>query len=208
MYNSSLQPNSYDSIIREANQVDAFIKGQHQYRYEHQHRRWEYGLAIALIKEVKPKSILNVGGGNSPLSRMAYKYCPYVTEIDPNVPDTKFPEIAYIDDEFPNPGLRGKFDLVLCTSVIEHVEHDHLFFRELLNIARGHVFLTTDFHPTGKQFSMAHLRTYNSSSLEYLMDIAYEHGFMPLGEPNYSYKVPMVYDYTFASLTLAKVYDV
>lgn len=204
MYNTALQPNSYNDLP-EAFEVEQLAVGNNQFRYEHVHRKWEYGLALKLIRELQPKSILNVGGGNSPLSSIAAKHCQYVTEIDPNTPSVKFPEIAYIDDNFPTPGLKGKFDLVLCTSVIEHVETDLFFFRALLTQASRAVFLTTDFHPSGKSFSQAHLRTYNPSSLDDLMDIAYnEFGFLPYGELGYGYKTPMVYEYTFASLALVK----
>ncbi len=200
IYNTCLQPDSYNEFDDHI-WVEEFIGGKRQFRYEHPHRKWEYGLAIRLAKELKPKTILNVGGGNSPLSSMFTTFSTKVTEIDPNKPSEEFPDIEYIHDIFPVRGI-GKHDLVVCTSVIEHVEDDKNFFDNLLDHSISAIFLTTDFHPSGKQFSQAHLRTYNMEAMMEFINKARVVGFMPYGSIHYYYKTPMVYDYTFASLAL------
>jgi 2-polyprenyl-3-methyl-5-hydroxy-6-metoxy-1,4-benzoquinol methylase len=201
LYNTTLKPNGYDGLP-EAQEIRDFNKNG-LYRYEHEHRAWEYGLAMKLIKQYNPVSILNVGGGNSPLSMWAANRGIEVTEIDPNVPMRRFPSISYIDANFPTKDL-GQFELVLCTSVIEHVEDDANFFSSLLTHAKDLVFLTTDFHPSGRAFSPAHLRTYNAEDLLMMIVAAKIKGFSPIWGFDYSYEQAMVYDYTFAALALVR----
>lgn len=204
-YNKCLKPDGYDDLP-EAQEVVDFIKDS-LFRYEHEHRKWEYGLALKLIREFNPKTVLNVGGGASPLSSLAVQEgAKKVTEIDPTY-GAKYPNIEYIYEPFPVEGI-GTHELVICTSVIEHVENDKEFFRALLEHSDNLVFITTDFHPSGKRFSYAHSRTYNEDMMDELIEIAHIQGFVTLGDVDYFYKEPMVYEYTFAALALVRVKDV
>lgn len=203
MFNICLTPSSYYGLP-EAQEVADFIKQNTGYRYEHEHRKWEYGQALQFIRQHDVKTVLNVGGGNSPLSSMLAREGREVTEIDPNPPSRTFAGIKYINDKFPKSGL-GKFDAVISTSVIEHVQtRDIEFFTGLLDSSSSLVFLTTDFHPSGVRFSQDHYRTYDKAGMLTLIGIAKTKGFQPADDPSYVFEVPMVYNYTFASLALWK----
>ena len=203
LYSKCLTSEGYIDLP-EALEIEQFAK-KGNYRYEHVHRAWEYGLAMTLIKQYEPKTMLNVGGGNSPLSMWAAERGVEVTEIDPNKPSQLFANITYIHEPFPAKGLR-QYEFVVCTSVIEHIDKDDMhFFKYLLDHAKDIMFLTTDFHPTGKAFSQAHYRTYNQTDMILMMEIARIRGFDLIGrEFDYTYKDNMVYDYTFASLALVR----
>lgn len=202
MYNSTLTEDGYNGLP-EAQEVFDFYKSNPFYRYEHEHRKWEYGLALKFIREFGANTILNVGGGNSPLSSIFVKEGKKVTEIDPTPVDREFSGITYIHEEFPKKGL-GKFDAVVCTSVIEHVQEDEKFFKKLLEHSSDLVFITTDFHPEGKAFSGAHYRTYNLDGIQHFINIGMEKGFSPVDVSAYRFSTEMVYNYTFASLAFRK----
>lgn len=208
IYNTALTPaNQYvetkKGVAGETWKMEQFAKMNSFYRYEHTHRRWEYALCACLIKEFQPKNMINVGGGNSPLSSWAFEQGVEVTEIDPNPPSVRLPGLKYIDDNFPVEGL-SSYELVACTSVIEHVENHKRFFVDLLEHSSRVVYLTTDFHPSGGRFSYAHLRTYNAEAMWDFVHLAKPYGFIPYGEVDYRYDGPMVYDYTFAALALVR----
>lgn len=208
LYNTCLRPDNErfrKDRVDETHEMEGFIGRNSFYRYEHIQRRWEYGQAMRLIKQYKPKTMLNVGGGNSPISTWAVERGVAVTEIDPNRPSRLLPGITYIHEEFPVKDLSRDFELVICTSVIEHIPKDDMhFFKALLDHSKELVLITMDFHPSGKPFSYAHYRTYSPTDLELMINIAKIRGFSPVGDVDYRYDGPMVYDYTFASLALIK----
>lgn len=203
LYNTTLKSEE-DWQFVEAQEIEEYNRTKQDFRYEHVARKWEYGLAMRLIKEYNPKTMLNVGGGNSPLSLWAVERGIEVTEIDPNKPNKLFTNIRYIHENFPVSGL-GQYELVVCTSVLEHIpENDMHFFKALLDSASDLAFITMDFHPRGEAFSYAHYRTYNSTDLELMIQIAKIRGFSPIGRVDYEFVSPMVYDYTFAALALVR----
>ena len=61
---------------------------------------------------------------------------------------------------------RFKFDSVVCSEVIEHVEEDGLFLKELLKLAKSRVVLTTPARPI---VSKGHLRCYTKETLASLL---------------------------------------
>lgn len=176
------------------------------FRYEHKHRSWEYGMAIRFLRDYDVARVLNVGGGNSPLSSFLADSGKFVAEIDPGSPDIVRKNVSYIIDSFPTSLFSTeKFDAVLCTSVIEHIPDDISFFLGLLKISSKLVFITTDFSESGEAFSRSHLRTYNVNSIENLITIANKNDFEVVGRYDYTYDGNHVYDYTFASLALRRV---
>jgi 2-polyprenyl-3-methyl-5-hydroxy-6-metoxy-1,4-benzoquinol methylase len=181
-------------------------------RFEHEHRRWEYGLTIKALQEIGAKKVLEVGGGGSLLVPLAYLSGMEVIEVDPwdctetlekQAQKLNSGPIRYFQQDFLDFDLDEKFDAVVCTSVIEHVEEHESFFLKLLEYVapEGLLILTTDFHPTGNTFSTNHRRTYSEESLLKYIDMA--KGFTVFGDGyDYKYSGNHVYQYTFASLVL------
>jgi 2-polyprenyl-3-methyl-5-hydroxy-6-metoxy-1,4-benzoquinol methylase len=60
-----------------------------------------------------------------------------------------------------------KFDSVVCSEVIEHVEDDELLIHCLREITKYNLIMTT---PCRKVISVGHLRTYNYKMLDELFD--------------------------------------
>lgn len=182
-------------------------------RFEHDHRRWEYGLALQALLDNESKNVLEVGGGGSLLVPLVYLKGMKVTEVDPwDCADTLVKQearlgllekIRYFQNDFLDFDLDEQFDAVVCTSVIEHVLEHEEFFQKLLSYVKpeGILVLTTDFHPSSKQFSQAHLRTYSEKDL-----LAYANsarGFDFLGDGyDYTFWGNYVYEYTFGSLVM------
>lgn len=181
-------------------------------RFEHKHRRWEYGIALKALQDNHTKTVLEVGGGGSLLLPLLHLKGMDVTEVDPwdcadllekqTLKINGLP-IKYFQQDFMDFELDEKFDAVVCISVIEHV-HDHeKFFLKLLEyVAPGGVLvLTTDFYPTKQKFSDAHARTYAKEDLLRYAKLA--KGFTFLGDGyDYEFKESHVFQYTFGSLVL------
>lgn len=184
-------------------------------RFEHEHRRWEYGLALQALIDNKFVDVLEVGGGGSLLVPLAYLNGMRITEVDPwdcrdflLEQETRLgltEKIQYFQKDFLDFNIDKQFDAVVCTSVIEHVPEHKKFFQKLLSYVKseGILILTTDFYPTGEQFSQNHLRTYSEESLlDYLKSAK---GFKLFGENfDYTFWGNYVYQYTFASLILQR----
>jgi len=177
------------------------------YRYEHPHRKWEYGLAMKFLREVEARTVLNIGGANSPLSTALFNLGMEVTEVDPDAPDERLPNIKYLDKEFPYKGI-ARYDAIVSTSVIEHVSDHMKFFSDILIHADKAVFLTMDFSPEGKTFSKYHIRTYSDTDMATFRSMAtsskYGYEYQDTSEYDYTSREKNVYDYNFASLALVK----
>jgi len=193
--------------------IEPFMKKIHpNYRYEHPMRKWEYGLALKFLLEIGAETVLDVGGGGSLLAPILAHHGMHVTQIDPDPSGestvAKQNEILkqsneFICEDFLKYNGRKKFDAVLCMSTIEHIktENEKAFFAKLLKPA-PYLFLTTDYSPKGKTFSVDHERTYNATALRRLAKLA--KGWDFYGAVEYRYVEPLVYDYTFATLALYK----
>ena len=188
-------------------------KLNHTYRYEHEHRKWEYGMALRYLLQNDIKTVLDVGGGGSILAPMLSIYGFEVTQLDLDSGEKEVEyqnqflenKIKFIYGDFSEDLALDKYDAVVSISVIEHVKKDRLFFSNLLKHARKIVFITTDFHPSGKAFSDAHLRTYNSNSIyDLVSNVEFPFIFTDY-DPKYSYKGNFVYEYSFASIALEHI---
>lgn len=186
------------------------------YRYEHEHRKWEYGMALRFLLQNNVKTVLDVGGGGSIFSPLLSMYGFEVTQLDAGYGEKEVEyqnqflknKIKFTYGDFSKDQKLGKYDAVVSISTIEHVENDEDFFNNLLKHSKNLVFFTTDFHPSGKPFSGAHLRTYNKDSLAKLVfnskNVTFR--FPNLVLPTFVYTGDYVYDYSFASVALVK-YD-
>jgi len=229
------------ALFEEHKEVEALVNAQPGlFRYEHEHRKWEYGLCLKFLKSATHdtpqdhgprttgRTVLEVGGGGSPLSAMLALRGYEVTVLDPwdASADLKRQtaalghEVRYVPEELlgfaDREAKNRQFDFVVSTSVVEHVPFDHAFVDAMARLARRATFLTTDFHPTGQPFSQAHHRTYNEVSLFALGTVQARRGFeladdaIPrrpgccLPEWDYRPEHELVYQYTFASLAMVK----
>jgi len=214
-----LRPNDYNLFEGHKEIEKLMPKLNSQYRYEHPHRKWEYGLALDFLKESGVKTVLEVGGGGSILAPVLAMNGFDVTETDiSNGGETVAQQnqilgtnikfvLADFSESFESLETKfeefAMFDAVLCVSTIEHVPNHVDMFRNLCLFAEKAVFLTTDFHPSAETFSTAHLRTYNKESLEEYKKIA--EGFdYNVDWGDLEYRGNFVYDYTFASLAMRR----
>lgn len=186
------------------------------YRYEHEHRKWEYGLVYKLIDIVKAKTILDVGGGGSILDFGLAWLGLKVTVVDPgdisswiDAQSKILPEpIKFIQEDFISYKDKTKYDIVTSVSTIEHIPNDIEFIIKLGTFVKsnGLLILTFDFHPDGTQKVGGHVRTYNNESINNIITIMKEHDFSLFDKSiNYSVFNADVNGCTFASLVLKKV---
>lgn len=197
--------------IQHLDNIHSILSGVN-YRMEHPHRRWEYGIALKVIRENKIKTILDVGGGGSILAPTLAWLDYEVTEVDPG--DVGFwieaqtkrinKPIYFIQQDYFAYEKTQYFDAVICISVIEHIEEDEKFFLELLKPLEsgGLLILTTDFHPDGTAKVPGHLRTYNRTQLLWLASLA--HDFKWYSQHDYFHFDEYVNNYSFASMILVK----
>ena len=83
-------------------------------------------------------SVLNIGGGGD---KTLLKYCQpkEYTELDiSGEPDL----VINLDKEYPLPIEDNRFDMVICTEVLEHLEEFHRVFEELLRIASKYIIIS------------------------------------------------------------------
>lgn len=197
------------------NIIDVLKNAGAPYRFEHEHRKWEYGLAYKVLDDKKSLDILDVGGGGSVLA-------PAMRWLESSVHQVDMGEVGgWIDSQskaigkvmtfdqmnFMDFDPDKKYDAVTCISVIEHVDGDIEFFKKLLSHVKpgGVIILTTDFHPSGSQIVGGHIRTYNKDGMLKFADVAKKQGFTFFGgKPDYGYFQPNVNGCTFASLVMEK----
>ena len=88
----------------------------------------EYRFVFEAIRLTTPKTVLDVGTGESALPSLMRTCGPVVTAVD-NIRDD-WPEGVvnrhfHIKDEDATKAISGKYDMVTCISVLEHIkEHD------------------------------------------------------------------------------------
>lgn len=187
---------------------------------EHEHRAWEYGIGLKIIKKERIFSVLDVGGENSTFPFCcAYLGCD-TTIVDPQnlgmqiqSQNVRLPDkncyVKYIQSDFLDFDIDKVYDMVSCISVLEHVRNDTIFFEKLLQYVKpdGILYITFDYHPSGKKFynDDSHLRTYNIKNIKNFIEIARNKAFEVYGEfADYTYHGNHVFDYNFASIVLQK----
>lgn len=212
-YNKTLHPSDYDNLQPHValfedvtSKIDAII--------HHKHRRWEYGVALAsldLIRNQNPQTILDVGGGGSPLPAMVASMGYNTIVIDPSKDVLRQDDLAkklgvhiLIDNrDFIDAKLTTVFDVVFCISTLEHVQDDVAFFKKALSVAQCLAVFTVDYHVTGQPQSKDHLRTYNRASLETMAALAAPEWEL-VDSPDWADHGAHVFGYNFASLVLRR----
>lgn len=189
----------------------------------HQHRAWEYAIALAALgtREAIPgKTVLDVGGGPSPLGGIvAWGGAKVVVnDVGDNRAQQEDIDRRALADPAATPGGSltfvqsnildaplGKFNAVFCTSVIEHLGDPDEMVKRLADavLPGGVLVITTDFHPSGQAQCEGHVRTHTAESLDRLANLAHGFGYHR-GFPDWSYFGEHVYTYSFASLVLKR----
>jgi 2-polyprenyl-3-methyl-5-hydroxy-6-metoxy-1,4-benzoquinol methylase len=104
----------------------------------------------------------NIMKGMKPGNWTGIDFCPRTI----NSAIIQFPHIKFkYIDKIENLHRAGKFDSVICSEVIEHVENDRLMIDKLIEITRNVLIMTT---PSVGVKSVGHLRLYNKTSLREL----------------------------------------
>lgn len=155
------------------------IRASFYYQYE------TYKLARSLITKHELKSVVDVGCGVAvKLMRVVYPACKDVTGIDQEEAidycNAHYSQGKFLVDNFEKPKLSpGKFDLVICADVIEHMSKPDslLAYIKKLSIKGGYIIVSTPERDVlrGKDCMSApkaeHVREWNKKELaKYLSD--------------------------------------
>jgi len=184
-------------------------------RFEHEHRKWEYGMAYKAVDITKSLSVLDVGGGGSIFAPAMAWIGVDVTTIDPGdvgawikqQGDSITKNLKFIQQDFMAYTGTETYDMVCSLSVIEHVPNDIEFIQKMGKNVKdgGYLMLSFDFHPSGNMIVNGHIRTYNSDSIKHIINVMEKEGFSVFGgTPNYKEFDPKVNGCTFATLLMRK----
>lgn len=204
MYSKSLDLEDYTVLAPEIGVFDA-ARLSFPHRLDHEHRAWEYAMALKALTSTGCKTVLDIGGGGCLLAPMLAGLGFDVTVVDPDaeaLAKTTELNIKTIGADFLDAAFEDKsFDAVVAISVIEHVPAFIKFIDKMQRVALKLVVLTTDFSYTGETFVPHHLRTYTPDMLKSLATLnplwrsphrpRYDSPFRAVGG-----------DYSFASLVL------
>ena len=91
----------------------------------HNERSVEYGYVFKALSTYRPRSVLDVGSGDTALPSLIRSCGPVVTAID-NVRDYWRAGMVnrhwhVVDDDITSTSLIDRFDMITCVSVIEHI---------------------------------------------------------------------------------------
>lgn len=114
---------------------------------------------------VSGKTVLDVGAGTGyGMDILRAAGCKQVDGIDPlplrpDITATRIEDIA-----------TASYDAIVCCDVIEHVEDDHKFLKEMLRVARDFVFISTPNWNTWHCQNKYHFREYTPEEMKALLD--------------------------------------
>lgn len=149
--------------------------------------------------------ILSVGSFDDTASESLIKLGFNVTEIDPS--------INYDLHTYYINNLDKKFDIIISTSVIEHVENDELFIDEICKLLKsgGYGIITCDFKNTYKRGDLkpsVDYRLYTKNDLlERLMGILIKNDCDIYGDYDYDSEPDFIFEnclYSFATYVFKK----
>jgi len=169
------QFNSYQYSDLEIRKVDLYANTKYQ-------------IILDYLKNQPPSNILNVGCGSGELSFLLAEMGHTVVSIDPV---SEYIDLANRTLEKDYPHLTGKctfrvgliedilevqkYDCVIATDVLEHIEDDKKMLRDLFKIIRplGKIFITVPALPSLFGYhdkSLGHFRRYTKNSLKQLAE--------------------------------------
>lgn len=195
----------YPALEEELHAVDAFFTAE---RPQHEHRRFEYGLALHAMDAwgISPQHrVVDVGGAGSPFWRMT-PYVERVCVVDPDEPNGQT-LAQYVRGGVP------LADVVVALSVLEHVDDLDRFLYHLgcLVAPGGLLVLTYDcceanavFPADTYHFHWMRKRIFGVQAQMWLAAMFYPFGFEWFGAHDPSWQGAHVYDYSFASLVLRR----
>jgi 2-polyprenyl-3-methyl-5-hydroxy-6-metoxy-1,4-benzoquinol methylase len=225
-FNRVLQESDYDELQSEMFWLSSLLKEMEDKglstALNHVHRRWEYGLAKALVDQRGQElTIIDVGSGASPLGiglkvaghdvweTDSCQYGDPVHELRRQcwAYGVEIPWVPQPVEDMPDVPS-NTFDVTLCISVMEHVgrEQEQAGWRELRRITKpgGLIFATMDFHPDPTietPFKEIQQTIYNE---EHLREVRKWLRCRLLGEPEWEYHGDMVNNYSFGALAVRK----
>ena len=120
----------------------------------HNERSVEYGYVFQALSTYRPRSVLDVGSGDTALPSLMRTCGPIVTAID-NVRDYWRAGMVnrhwhIVDDDITRTNIIDRFDMITCVSVIEHIA-DHLdAMRSMMSLLApdGVLVITTPYSET------------------------------------------------------------
>lgn len=209
LLSKTLDPeHDYPGLVEELAIVDRYSMPM---REQHPQRRWEYALALrAASIWVKGRTGIisyDIGGAGSLFSAMVGVVLGETCcRIDPK---ENWTLADYLQTD---PPMRRA---VFCLSVLEHVDDldQFLYHLSCLVAPGGLLFLTVDYcdddttyeWPEDRyHFHWMRRRIFNSHRLEMLLARFKDREFSPLGEVDWTWHGPHVFDYGFASLAMVK----
>lgn len=193
---------------------------------QHAIRRWEYAMALYAIDawnaaqhdQRAPFQICDVGGAGSNF----WQVLAGVTSEDIIVVDDRLESLpagqvlgvrGTVEEaaEGVSPLVGpGRFDLLTCISVIEHVDEVRKFCRACHTLLKpgGLFFLTMDYWdaegPDTAHYHWMRTRIYNRDRVTRLREECRTLGFRRMGQADWAYHGPQLYDYSICSLALLK----
>lgn len=210
--NTCLHPKHYAELTEELTLIDA-VQAQVNGVLHHEHRRWEYGLALSLLNRYRDEieNVLDIGSGASPFPAVLAQAGYYVEALDAAPTIKAQPGYAQLinrtivvrQQDVMTYTPTERIDAITCLSVLEHVEDDTALIYKLCHLNPKLMICTVDFHPSGQAFrSPDHLRTYTAERLKEFAALCKPCGYKLVGIPDWTYTKNYVYDYSFASLVL------
>lgn len=162
---------------------DAYYPGQSEWRTLG--AKDKAGNIVELCRGISPEAVLDVGSGEGAvlerLSTLGFGKKYWAAEIsDSGVATIKSRNIEnLIDvvkfDGYSLPYEDRKFDLCVASHVLEHVEHERLFLKEIARVAR-YVFIEVPLEDTwrlgqaGINNDIGHINFYNPASVRRLVE--------------------------------------
>jgi SAM-dependent methyltransferase len=195
---------------------------------QHAIRRWEYAMALYAItgwtvhqtltdpQDLRrdPLEICDVGGAGSGFWQVLTEVTTTdIVLVDPSLTDVPHGRRVIVREgveAFAAHTYHGRFDIITCISVIEHVEEIRKFFRacHMLLKPGGLLFLTTDYWDAEgddtAHFHWMRKRIYNDERMRTLLGGLRELGYASFGQADWAYHGPQVYDYAVCSAAMVK----